>query len=57
VQGGGHGGEASAPIVRDIVRAYYDKKNGVHNEQTTTENRMGPEQAKPMVAAVGAAQQ
>jgi penicillin-binding protein 2 len=55
VQGGGHGGEASAPIVKDIVRAYYDKKNGVHNEQTTTENRMAaPEPPKPVAAAVGA---
>ena len=34
VQGGGHGGEASAPIARDIVKAYYNKKNGVTVEET-----------------------
>ena len=60
VQGGGHGGEASAPIVRDIVKAYYNKKNGVQTQQTTTENRMAqpeqakPEQPKPAVASIGA---
>jgi len=26
VQGGGHGSEAAAPVVRDVVKAYYDKK-------------------------------
>ena len=34
VQGGGHGGEASAPIARDVVKAYYNKKNGVSLEET-----------------------
>lgn len=34
VQGGGHGGEASAPIARDIVKAYYNKKSGVTLEET-----------------------
>jgi len=28
VQGGEHGGLAAAPIARDIVKAYYDKKQG-----------------------------
>jgi len=26
VQGGGHGGEAAGPVVRDVIKAYYDKK-------------------------------
>jgi penicillin-binding protein 2 len=28
-ESGQHGGEAAGPVVRDIVKAYYDKKNGV----------------------------
>jgi penicillin-binding protein 2 len=28
VQAGGHGAEAAAPVARDIIKAYYDKKNG-----------------------------
>ncbi len=59
VQGGGHGGEASAPIVRDIVKKYYEKKNGVlpPQEQTTTQNQPSPQPAKPQepaVASIGA---
>ena len=27
VQGGGHGSEAAGPVVRDVVKTYYDKKN------------------------------
>jgi penicillin-binding protein 2 len=63
VQGGGHGAEASAPIVRDIVKAYYDKKNGVlpqPAQQTTTQNQLGPQPAKPQepaVASMGATKQ
>ena len=26
VQGGGHGSEAAGPVVRDVIKAYYDKK-------------------------------
>lgn len=50
VQGGGHGGEAAAPIARDIVKAYYDKKNA-HTQQTA-ENIGGPQAVKPLVATV-----
>ncbi len=45
VQGGGHGGEASAPIARDIVKAYYNKKNGVTLEETA-QNRPVKTQAE-----------
>jgi len=59
VQAGGHGGEASAPIVRDIVKRYYEKKNGVQppQEQTTTQNQSTPQPAKPQepaTASIGA---
>ncbi|HEY4742699.1 MAG: penicillin-binding protein 2 [Candidatus Acidiferrales bacterium] len=47
VQSGGHGAEAAAPIARDIVKAYYDKKTGTFQQQVTTENRQTPEPQKP----------
>ncbi|MFZ0738537.1 MAG: penicillin-binding protein 2 [Candidatus Acidiferrales bacterium] len=56
VQGGGHGGEVSGPIARDIVKAYYDKKNGVPQQQITTENQPNPEPPKPLVASIGSTQ-
>jgi penicillin-binding protein 2 len=31
-----HGGEIAAPVVRDVVKAYYDKKNGVKQQLTAT---------------------
>jgi penicillin-binding protein 2 len=38
VQGGEHGGAAAAPIARDIVKAYYDKKQGkIPPQQLTTQ--------------------
>lgn len=30
-----HGGEIAAPVVRDVVKAYYDKKNGTMKPQLT----------------------
>jgi len=50
-----HGGEAAGPVVRDIVKAYFDKKNGVplHPETTTAQNTAPA--ARPLVATVGAA--
>lgn len=48
-----HGGEAAGPVVRDIVKAYFDKKNGVHPETSTAENTAPA--ARPLVATVGAA--
>jgi penicillin-binding protein 2 len=35
-ESGQHGGTASGPVVRDIIKAYYDKKNK-NNGQTTVE--------------------
>ena len=34
-----HGGTASGPVVRDIVKAYYDKKDKKAHGQTTAENK------------------
>ena len=34
-----HGGTAAGPVVRDIVKAYYDKKNKKNQGQITAENQ------------------
>jgi penicillin-binding protein 2 len=39
VQGGGHGGVAAAPIARDIVKAYYDKKTRKQQNQLAADGR------------------
>ena len=36
-ESGEHGGEAAGPVVRDIVKAYYDKKNQRLEGQTTAD--------------------
>ncbi len=46
-----HGG-AFAPIVRDIVKAYYDKKNRHLQEQTTATNANPAGALKPLATAV-----
>ena len=33
-----HGGEIAAPVVRDVVKAYYDKKNKQNAQQLTAAN-------------------
>ena len=38
VEGGEHGNLAAAPIARDVVKAYYDKKNRKTQGQVTAEN-------------------
>jgi penicillin-binding protein 2 len=47
-ESGKHGGEASGPVVRDIVKAYYDKRNRKLEGQTTAE-------AKPVGSEKGPA--
>ena len=42
VQSGGWGSTSAAPIVRDVVKAYYDKKNG-HLPQTSTAENISPD--------------
>jgi penicillin-binding protein 2 len=39
VQAGGHGSEAAGPVVRDVVKAYYDKKNKKNDGTVTAENK------------------
>jgi penicillin-binding protein 2 len=40
-----HGGTAAGPVVRDIVKAYYDKKEKKSKGQSTAQNQQpGPEQ-------------
>jgi hypothetical protein len=48
-----HGGEAAGPVVRDIVKAYYDKKTARSQQQATTDSPAEPNSTKPLVAAVG----
>jgi penicillin-binding protein 2 len=55
VEGGEHGNLAAAPIARDIVKAYYDKKNKKTQGQVTAENRtqVKPEQTASILAVSG----
>jgi penicillin-binding protein 2 len=39
VQSGGHGSEVAGPIVRDIIKAYYDKKTKRTQGQFTADNK------------------
>jgi penicillin-binding protein 2 len=39
VQGGGHGSEAAGPVVRDVIKAYYDKKTKKVEGQVTADDR------------------
>jgi penicillin-binding protein 2 len=38
-ESGQHGGEAAGPVVKDIIKAYYDKKNRKTQGQVTVENK------------------
>src|SRR5215470_10002648 len=50
-ESGQHGGEAAGPVVRDIVKAYYDKKNRVPAGTVTAEARStSPVDATAVVA-------
>jgi penicillin-binding protein 2 len=42
VQAGGWGSTSAAPIVRDVVKAYYDKKNGHMPPQPSTAENIPP---------------
>jgi penicillin-binding protein 2 len=54
-ESGQHGGEAAGPVVRDIVKAYYDKKNH-KNQGTVTADEHGatPANGAAVVAPVAA---
>jgi penicillin-binding protein 2 len=50
-ESGQHGGEAAGPVVRDIVKAYYDKKNRVPPGTVTADTRnTNPADATAVVA-------
>ena len=50
-ESGQHGGEAAGPVVRDIVKAYYDKKNRVPAGTVTAEaSNTSPVNATAVVA-------
>jgi len=52
-ESGKHGGEAAGPVVRDVIKAYYDKKNKKTQGQFTTENQGdAPKKAPAPVAAI-----
>jgi len=54
VQGGEHGASAAAPIAKNIVKAYYDKKQGkIPPQQLTTQ--AAPPGLPPSLAAPTAA--
>src|ERR1700682_3452159 len=38
-ESGKHGGEASGPVARDVIKAYYDKKNKKTQDQYTAETK------------------
>ena len=39
VQAGGHGSEAAGPVVRDVIKAYYDKKAKKFDGQVTADGK------------------
>jgi len=43
-ESGQHGGEASGPVVRDIIKAYYDKKNKKLDGTTVTATDTKPDE-------------
>ena len=52
VQAGEHGGAVAGPIARDVVKAYYDKKNA--RQQQTASAAPAPPSEASVVATVGA---
>jgi penicillin-binding protein 2 len=52
VQGGGHGSEAAGPVVRDVIKAYYDKKNKKLEGQITAETQEDPAKAPAPPAVI-----
>jgi penicillin-binding protein 2 len=52
-ESGKHGGEAAGPVVRDVIKAYYDKKNKKTQGQYTTENKSdAPKKVPAPLAAI-----
>jgi penicillin-binding protein 2 len=49
-ESGKHGGEAAGPVARDIIKAYYDKKNKKTQGQVTAQNQPEAPRKRPAVA-------
>jgi penicillin-binding protein 2 len=49
-ESGKHGGEAAGPVVKDIIKAYYDKKNKKTQGQVTAENKNEEPRKNPAFA-------
>jgi penicillin-binding protein 2 len=56
VQAGGHGSEAAGPVVRDVVKAYYDKKMKKTDGTVTAENKENKRRALGSAAPAAAIQ-
>jgi penicillin-binding protein 2 len=54
VQGGEHGGAVAGPIARDVVKAYYDKKNARMQQTASSDSPDRAAASRPLVATVGA---
>src|SRR5260370_32160677 len=52
VQAGGHGSEVAGPVVRDVVKAYYDKKMKKPEGTVTAENKKAGSGAGTSAAAI-----
>ena len=55
VQGGGHGSEAAGPVVRDVIKGYYDKKAKKVPGQFTAENERPAQGVGSAAASLAAA--
>jgi penicillin-binding protein 2 len=51
-ESGKHGGEAAGPVVKDVIKAYYDKKNKKTQGQYTAENKSDAPVKRPAAAPV-----
>ena len=51
-ESGKHGGEAAGPVVRDIIKAYYDKKNKKTQGQYTAESKPPAPRTKAISTSV-----
>ena len=52
-ESGQHGGTASGPVVRDVIKAYYDKKNKKTKANSLpTEHSIDPAKNAPAATAI-----
>jgi penicillin-binding protein 2 len=50
-ESGKHGGEAAGPVVKDLIKAYYDKKNKKMKGELTTEKKGDKPKKNPVSVA------